>query len=127
MKSICVRCGVIAVLGWLAVVLLASCGGGGATVASGVGSGGTGAGTVSGFGSVIVDDVRYDDTDAGVSKETPDGIASAATVMLGQQVRVDFEGSDKAHSILIRPQLVGVVTQLTGTDHWRSMGSAFSS
>ena len=45
--------------------LLASCGGGGiADLAGGVGSGGSGLaeGTVTGFGSVIVDGVVFDDT-----------------------------------------------------------------
>ncbi len=48
------------VLALLLSVVLASCGGGGTTVGGGVG--GTGVGPVTGFGSVIVNGVRYVDT-----------------------------------------------------------------
>lgn len=55
--------------GLLAAVMLAACGGGGGSTASnGVGVGGTGsaAGPVSGFGSIIVNGVRFDDSTAKV-------------------------------------------------------------
>ena len=53
-----------AVLGAAALMLLAACGGGGSVDVAGVGSGGSGvaSGSVTGFGSVIVDGVEYDDS-----------------------------------------------------------------
>jgi len=96
----------------LCIGLLVSCGGTTTPVAGGVGSGGTGSGTVSGFGSVIVDGNRYDDSDASVLKLMLDGTEASASVLLGQHVVVQFDADSKAQSIHIRPQLVGVVTRL---------------
>ena len=96
----------------LGIGLLMSCGGTPSPVAGGVGSGGTGSGTVSGFGSVIVDGNRYDDSDASVLKLMSDGTEASSSVLLGQHVVVQFDADSKAQSIHIRPQLVGVVTRL---------------
>ena len=64
---------------WLAVSIaslggtLSACGGGGTfDVITGVGTGGTGSfssGAISGFGSIIVNNVRYDDTHASVRSD----------------------------------------------------------
>jgi Domain of unknown function (DUF5666) len=80
-----------AALGLVAVI--AACGGG--TNTAGVGSGGTGAfnttayseGTITGFGSVIVNGSRYDDTSATVRDE--DGPRSRSDLKLGMVVVVD--------------------------------------
>lgn len=85
---------------WLAATLmvamaawLSACGGGGSTTAgNGVGSGGTGSfttGSVSGFGSVIVNSIRYDYTDDKVSSLDGDSRTALALGMV-----VDVEGSD---------------------------------
>ena len=93
----------------LAVGVLCACGGGGTVVAEsgGVGSGGTGItyGTVSGFGSVIVDGVHYDDSTADVQTEdnTP------AEARLGQSVAVTHNAQRKATRIEVRAQLRGPV------------------
>jgi cold shock CspA family protein len=104
--------------GFLALALLASCGGGG----GGVGSNGTGAvnqgvasGTVTGFGSIIVDGVRFDDSTATVRITRSDTDDSAggvkAEVKLGQQLSFTFAGGteDKgvALSITVLPTLIG--------------------
>lgn len=75
------------------VAAIAACGGGANT--AGVGSGGTGAfdvtayseGTITGFGSVIVNGLRYDDTVATVRDE--DGPRSRSDLKLGMVIAVD--------------------------------------
>jgi Domain of unknown function (DUF5666) len=74
----------------LSCAIVAACGGGGSdpqTAGNGVGVGGTGAaasGRVSGFGSIIVNGIRFDDSRATVSDD--DGVAG--TVKLGMMVDV---------------------------------------
>jgi Domain of unknown function (DUF5666) len=75
----------------VSLCLLASCGGGGDKVAGDFGSGGTGVtltvGPVLGFGSVIVGDVKYDDSSAQISIE--DGDDDGAGLQLGMVVRLE--------------------------------------
>lgn len=83
---------------WLAAlslaVLVAACGGGGDQTA-GVNTGGTGSsytgGRVSGFGSVIVNGVRFDDSSASVSDDDGTGL-SRSDVKLGMVVGVQAGG-----------------------------------
>lgn len=66
------------------LVSLVACGGG-------VGSGGTGtyaSGTISGFGSIIVNDVRYDDSTATVTDDD-DGSRRNDELRLGMRVEID--------------------------------------
>lgn len=75
-----------------AFALLAACGGGGGSSA-GVGTGGTGSfaiGSISGFGSVIVNGVHYDDSNATVSDD--DGTAGSRSD-LGLGMVVEVRGS----------------------------------
>ena len=91
--------------------LLASCGGGGiADLAGGVGSGGSGLaeGTVTGFGSVIVDGVVFDDSKAKVTEEGPAGVREA-TVKIGQRVRISSNANNVADSIEVITELVGPI------------------
>ena len=97
--------------GWLlASLLLVSCGGGG------LGSGGTGAplaggsGTITGFGSIVVDGVAIDDRAARVQTEDPNGSLVAVSGELGQRVDVDFDANGVARSVRIDAQLIGPVT-----------------
>ncbi len=106
---------------WLAAGLLAavlaSCGGGGV---AGVGSGGTGTvvadavtvGTITGFGSVIVNGERYDDSAASISDE--DGAKNRSDLKLGMVVRVQSSvngsGSATANSIAFGSELLGPVS-----------------
>ena len=95
------------IAGLVLALLVASCGGG-VGVAGGVGSGGSGLaeGTVSGFGSVLVDGVAYGDAQALVQREGESGVAE---VKLGQRVRITHS-QGQASTILILPQLVGTAS-----------------
>ena len=108
-------------------LLLASCGGG-ADVAGGVGSGGTGLGvvnptgltlgTVSGFGSIIVDGTEYDASQAIAFVTDGDGTPHPSPLQLGQQVRVLFADGNLAQSVQVLPQLAGPVTVRPDADGW---------
>lgn len=91
--------GVAVTLAWQ----LTGCGG--TPFASGVGSGGSGLaeGAVTGFGSVIVDGVAYDDSAATVERWGESGVAEAK---LGQRVRVMLD-KGQATRIVVLPQLIG--------------------
>ena len=99
-------------------LLLDGCGGG--TDVAGVGSGGTGtaSGTVSGFGSVIVDGVEYSDTSASVQRLDTGGVLRNTEVKLGQRVRVAYGSSNAAQSIEVVSQLVGPVTAVMDSGGW---------
>jgi Domain of unknown function (DUF5666) len=101
--------------------LIMSCGGGtNASIAPGVGSGGTGlsadglsVGSISGFGSVIVNDVRYD-----ISSITPQ-IEDTAALALGMTVQirgqVDATGIEgTASSLISAAEVRGKITNLDG-------------
>ena len=78
-------------LAGLAAAVIAACGGGG------VGAGGTGAtasGTVNGFGSVIVNGVRYDDSAATVSSDdNSDDSTDDNKLRIGMQVGIETDDS----------------------------------
>ncbi len=106
MNTIGRRRAMAALLGGVAVAI-------GVIACGGVGSGGTGAsytsGAVTGFGSVIVAGVRYDDSRATV---TDDGgaLSDAAALRLGMIVDIESTpGSAVAQSIRYRSELVGPV------------------
>lgn len=107
-----------AVLGAAVLMLLAACGGGGSVDVAGVGSGGSGvaSGSVTGFGSVIVDGVEYDDSAATRDTEDASGARVNAAVKLGQRVRVVYAGQQVAQRIEVQAQLVGPVSQAPGAD-----------
>lgn len=111
-------------IGLMALVLaggLVACGGG-----DGVGSGGTGApvsssGTVSGFGSVWVDGLELDDTQARVRLDSAEGAPDLPSgplrLGLGQRVELEFEteasGRRVVSEIRISPQVIGPVTSVS--------------
>lgn len=88
-------------LTWLTSLPLApvsGCGGGNSINTSGLSTGGTGSftnGTVNGLGSIIVNSIRYDDSQAHVQHS--DGSAAASTFKLGMVVTV--EGSTITGSV----------------------------
>lgn len=98
------------------VTALVACGGGGGSTA-GVGTGGTGSfavGTISGFGSIIVNGVRYDDSRATVVDDD-DNSSSSSSLALGQVVElrgaVNSDGvSGTASNIAYFSALKGPVT-----------------
>jgi len=111
-----------AVLGRLGLgalgLLTASCGGGGVGALADVGSGGTGSttiGPVSGFGSVIVNGLRYDDSAAVITDDSGATVAASA-LGLGMLVRVDGTLSDasngRAATIRVTSQLLGPLSAI---------------
>lgn len=104
---------------------LVSCGGGGV-----VGSGGTGkaagvtVGTVNGFGSVIVDGLRYDDRTAPTYSEVGPGSDVLAAVKLGHRVTVDYEVAGVASVIRLDATLAGPVGALTGGGEFAMLGQS---
>ncbi|MFN8896819.1 MAG: DUF5666 domain-containing protein, partial [Pseudomonadota bacterium] len=99
----------LAVLASVAL-LLAACGGGG-----GVGSGGTGgyaSGAIAGFGSVIVNDIVFDDSAADV-RDGSDTARARSDLRLGMTVEVDSDaivaGAARASRIRFDSALVGPV------------------
>lgn len=106
-------------LALLAAIALGSCGGG-SGMETGVGSGGSGAplsvsvGTVTGFGSVIVNGERYDETRAAVYIDEGPDRATAATVSairLGMHVELKHRNF-VISTITAASELVGPVTSV---------------
>jgi len=110
-------------LAGLALAVIAGCGGGGGDAGLPAASGGTSAalaytqGTVTGFGSVIVNGVRFDDSSATVSDDNGSPAAPGA-LRLGMRVEVDSSAVDAstasatAHAVRFGAQLVGPVTAI---------------
>ncbi len=96
------------VLSLCALLTGSGCGGGGLQVA-GVGTGGTGLaeGTVSGFGSVIVDGIEYDDAAASIQQDDGTGASVNADLQLGQRVQLSLNADNSVQSVAVLPQLVG--------------------
>jgi hypothetical protein len=67
---------------------------------------------VNGFGSVIVDGVSYDDTQAPVVAEVAPGQDAPATVHLGDRTSVSFSAAGVAANIRVDSALVGPVTSV---------------
>ncbi len=105
------------VLCGLLLAALHGCGGGSI---AGVGSGGSGtaSGTVSGFGSVVVDGVEYSDSNATVQRPGPDGTLANADLQLGQRVQLVLGNSTVAQSITVVSQLVGSVGSVPDSNGW---------
>ncbi len=107
------------VLAVLIIAGLAACGSGSGMLA-GVGSGGTGitAGTITGFGSVIIDGTRYLDSTA-IYDITSD--TSAATVIsptlakIGQHAEVATDTNGNATAVHIYPEVIGLVTAISAS------------
>lgn len=103
---------------WLFAVALscalASCGGGSSVALSpgGVGTGGT-LGTVTGFGSVVIDGSSYNSASPlyyAQSNQSEMASASPGDVVLGSQVQVELDAQGNPSSVLVAPDLVGVVS-----------------
>lgn len=122
------------IAGGVLVAVLAGCGGGGTDGT--VGSGGTGSassaatasdrlntvavGPITGFGSIIVNGVKYDDSQASVSSDDRGGI-TRSDLRLGMLVEVRGSSSAStglgtANSVSVRSELKGVVQNRTATD-----------
>ena len=96
----------------LLALILGSCGGGG------VGTGGTGfaMGTVTGFGSLLVDGQAYSSATptyyAGTSADESTPV-SAAAVELGGQLQLQLDANGSPTTVVVEPELEGTVAQLS--------------
>ncbi|GAB3649820.1 DUF5666 domain-containing protein [Ramlibacter alkalitolerans] len=119
----------VSLLSAAGVMALPSCGGGGGGGGvAGVDTGGTGSfsiGSIVGFGSIIVNGVRFEDNAARVADDAG-GVLSANDLRLGMVVRVqagtitpgsgDVLPSATATSIIVESEIKGRVESKTGTD-----------
>jgi uncharacterized protein DUF5666 len=107
----------------LPVLVVAACGGGAGGglgfVAGGVGTGGTGItfGTITGFGSVVVDGTPYSSATpqyfAGTNEDEAAPVSSAA-LELGNQLQVQIDAQGNPTDIVVEPELVGAVSGISG-------------
>jgi hypothetical protein len=95
-----------------ASLLIGACGGGSGSLISGVGTGGTGLaeGTVTGFGSVIVDGTEYNDASASIQQDDGLGNAVNTDLKLGQRVQLALNADTTVKSVVVLPQLVGLAS-----------------
>lgn len=104
-----------------AAAILTACGGGGgsAPVASApapvILGQSTVSGTVTGFGSVIVDGVRIDNSAAVAGKERDDGSVEAVELKLGQHVEVEHDGALVATKVRVSAEVEGAVAAVDTT------------
>ena len=97
-----------------ALIILAGCGGSGPlAVNGGVGSGGTGIswGSVTGFGSLLVDGVRYDSATGTYLAGTETSESAATTAMsvdLGNQLQIELDAQGKPATVQVDAALIGV-------------------
>ena len=90
-------------------VIASGCGGGSSEAGVGTGGSGYAVGTITGFGSVIVDGVAWDDTRARVQVEGGPPAGTAPTLKIGQRVKIEYETAPAAKVIEIAPAAVGPV------------------
>jgi Domain of unknown function (DUF5666) len=124
-RGLFLRCTRLAFVGSVAALLVAACGGGGSydTPASnppGAAATNYALGPVSGFGSVIVGGVRFDDSQASVSDEDGNSLSNSA-VKLGAMLQVDASNMDasagtaKAERLRLGSEIVGPVSAVDKT------------
>lgn len=101
----------------------------GAGCGGGVGSGGTGTadagvaqGTVSGFGSVIVDGLRFDDRQVVALHEVEPGVDEAAEVRLGDHVELDYGAGGVAVRLRVDATLAGSVASVSAPGRFTVLG-----
>lgn len=104
------------------LLTVAACGSGGVVGGilslADVGSGGTGIAVLTGFGSLIADGVRRNDSAASYASEADQGPAIAippTKAMLGDSVEYAYDESGNVLSVLVSPELVGTVTAVAPT------------
>jgi len=95
------------------VILVVACGGAGELGSGGTGTGSSAAlGTVTGLGSVFVDGVRFEDSNAAVQTDNLAGDQDLAEAKLGQRVAVAFAVDRVAQTVSIEPEVIGVVSEV---------------
>ena len=102
--------------------LLAGCGGGSSSSSGGTAapasSGGTVSGTVTGFGSIVVDGQEYPETASTVYQQAASGANAALPsngVQLGHQVDLTLDASGNISTVVVIPQVEGTVTSITSS------------
>lgn len=76
------------------------------------------AGTITGFGSVIVDGVRINDRGILALLENANGVMGKVELKMGQSVEIQHDGTLKAKQVLVVPSMQGVISAIdlaTGT------------
>ncbi|NTV94145.1 MAG: hypothetical protein HGA75_01865 [Thiobacillus sp.] len=99
-------------------LLLASCGGSFTTAGGGVGTGGTGIGTVTGFGSLIIDGNTYSSATAEYwegNEQEESAQVSALSVALGQQVQILTDDQGNPTTVVVEPTLIGTAQNVTAS------------
>ncbi|MBA4110339.1 MAG: hypothetical protein C0487_12180 [Leptothrix sp. (in: Bacteria)] len=111
----------------LALALLTGCGGGETQANGGVGTGGTGsysAGTITSFGSIVVNGIHYDPAQAAIRHvDEPTQALTPGALKLGMVIEVNGSAVQtrqglqvaEAQTIKITSQLVGLVGQISGS------------
>lgn len=100
----------------LATSLLGACGGGSGSAGNTTSpTTQVALGAVSGFGSVYIDGVRYDDSESETAIEDANGNRIAAKLELGQRVRALHDGQGKATRLLVEAAVVGDVAAVDAT------------
>ncbi len=122
----------------LFAIILHGCGGGGGGVSSSVSSStgnnppavnsaGMAMGTVTGFGSILVDNHEYHETPATLYRTEAHGSPEALAadgVQLGQHVILSFDANGNITLVEVAPEVEGVVTSVTSSVTIGSGGSA---
>lgn len=104
----------------LGLLILSACGGGGGDAGSSDNaraSAQSSAGTVTGFGSVIVDGTEVDDASATVCTEDIGGTVcnTSTKLQLGQRVHLRHTSSGTASTITVAAGVIGIVSDKTST------------
>ncbi len=107
----------------LGLAVMQGCGGG-------VGSGGTGMsegvaqGTVNGFGSVIVDGDRFDDSRVPTLVENEPGVLTQTEARLGERVELEYDMSGAARRLMVQSALVGAVETVSAPAGFTVLGQS---
>lgn len=108
----------------LGLAVMQGCGGG-------VGSGGTGMsegvaqGTVNGFGSVIVDGDRFDDSRVPTLAEIEPGVLTQTEARLGERVELEYDTAGVARRLMVQSALVGAVETVSAPAGFSCSGNRF--
>lgn len=111
-----------------ATLVIAACGGGGAGTSGSVASSAastssttsatetpTAIGAITGFGSIVVDGVTYDDSSAAIEVESSPGRKSLAEAKLGHRVLLSLRTDGKLGRVELLPEVQGAVTAVDAT------------
>jgi hypothetical protein len=72
-------------------------------------------GSVTGFGSIVVDSVHYDDSSASVIRAKSSGVLANSDARLGQRVILTLDSRGAATKVEVLPELEGAVASINAT------------